>query len=81
MKKHLLLALLLCISQIVFAQLGVISGVIIDSVENQNLKNASVVLLNATDSVLIADTRTNANGQYVLNNQQLYFDDYLSKIC
>ncbi len=68
MKKHLLLFTLLCLSHFTYAQNFQINGAIIDSAASVNLKNGSIVLLNAKDSVLIADTRSNANGQFTLNN-------------
>lgn len=68
MKKQLLLLTLLCLNFCVYAQNLQINGSIIDSTANINLKNTSIVLLNAKDSILIADTRTNANGQFTLSN-------------
>ena len=47
-----------------------ISGRFIDSTNNLNLENVSVMALNPTDSILIGYTRTNKSGAFELKNMQ-----------
>jgi hypothetical protein len=64
MKKSLLLFLLFnCLNA--FSQDVTIRGVIKDSALKMNINNASVVLLNAKDSIILSDVRTSSNGAFV----------------
>lgn len=74
MKKYLLLFLLSnCITA--FSQDMTIRGVIKDSALKMNINNASVVLLNAKDSIILSDLRASSNGAFIfsgLNDNQNY---------
>jgi len=45
-----------------------VSGSVVDPKENLKLANATVMLLQAKDSILVSFTRTDANGSFVLKN-------------
>ena len=74
MKNYLLLLLLFnCFNA--FSQDITIRGVIKDSALKMNIHNASVVLLNAKDSIILSDLRASSNGVFVfsgLYNNQNY---------
>src|SRR3989339_1014349 len=74
MKNYLLLLLLFnCFNA--FSQDITIRGVINDSALKMNIHNASVVLLNAKDSIILSDLRASSNGVFVfsgLYNNQNY---------
>lgn len=71
MKKYLFLLLLFnCLNA--FSQDVTIRGVIKDSALNMNISNASVVLLNAKDSIILSDVRTSSNGAFVFS--ELYIN-------
>lgn len=74
MKNYLLLFLLFnCFNA--FSQDITIRGVIKDSALKMNIHNASVVLLNAKDSIILSDVRASSNGVFVfsgLYNNQNY---------
>lgn len=59
--------LILC-SFVASAQKPSIKGVITDTSSKQNLANTSISLLRAKDSILVKFTRSNGNGNFVLNN-------------
>lgn len=66
MKKSLLLFLLFnCLNA--FSQDVTIRGVIKDSALKMNINNASVVLLNAKDSIILSDVRTSSNGAFIFS--------------
>lgn len=74
MKKYLLLFLLFNGLR-VFSQDITIRGIIKDSALKMNINNASVVLLNAKDSIILSDLRASSNGAFVfsgLYNSQNY---------
>jgi uncharacterized surface anchored protein len=50
------------------AQRAGIRGVVRDSLEKRPLQYSTVLLLGAADSILIKSGRTNAQGQFTLNN-------------
>ena len=64
--KHFLLFLILISSTIVGAAQndGVIRGAVVDTTVRQPVSNATVTVMNATDSSLIAFSRTNQNGVF-----------------
>lgn len=51
-----------------YAQNAIIKGQVVDSSVNANLKNASVVLLEAKDSFIVADARADAEGRFSFTN-------------
>jgi len=61
------MTLILC-SQIAFGQSGRVNGYLIDTVKQKSLQNASVVIFNAKDSIIVNDTRCLANGHFVFTN-------------
>ncbi|WDF69711.1 outer membrane beta-barrel protein [Sphingobacterium oryzagri] len=63
-----LFSLLLLSGHTAFAQLGAVRGVVRDTMTSQAYQNASVVLLNQTDSFLIADSRTDSKGEFELKS-------------
>lgn len=69
MKKNFFFLILLFLSfNYSFAQTSSIRGTITDTLNKQSLKNASVLLLYKTDSVLYRHTKTDKNGKFELNN-------------
>ena len=68
MKKQILLYILtMCINNI-FAQSGIIKGVIIDKQNRESITYASVALLNGLDSVVILGNLTKNNGNFIFEN-------------
>src|SRR5678816_3869447 len=59
---------LLAITLTSHSQTTSIKGTVTDTSEKKNLANAVVALLRKSDSVLIKFTRTNAKGEFVLND-------------
>jgi hypothetical protein len=88
--KYVAFVLLTLVSFNVSAQGFVLKGTLRDTVDKKFLKNASIVLLHAKDSVLYKTTRTQDDGQFVLSevNKGNYilmiaypqYADYLEKI-
>lgn len=66
--KLLLLTILTISFNQLFAQNGSITGVVTDTVNHENLKNASVSIIRQSDSVLYKFTRTNSNGEFDLKD-------------
>lgn len=60
--------LTLLISTFSLAQKASINGTVIDSGANVKLQNASVVLLQAKDSFIVADARADKNGRFSFKN-------------
>lgn len=67
MKKFLAI---LCMINVFGLYGQTISGRFIDSTNNLNLENVSVMALNSADSILIGFARTNKSGAFELNNIQ-----------
>lgn len=76
MKKRLLLhslrvllyVLLCTTSSSVFSQVKHIEGNLIDTLENQGIKNAKIILINLNDSVILTHKNTDENGHFVLSD-------------
>jgi hypothetical protein len=71
MKKFTLLFVLLALSTGIFAQAknaGTVKGKLIDSISQQNLKDATVSILNPQDSSLIAYALSKADGSFIVEN-------------
>ena len=69
MKK--LVSLLLLVSLVSFASaqsVATVKGVLIDSLNKQSLKDASIVVLSAKDSSLEVFTLAKADGSFTINN-------------
>jgi hypothetical protein len=64
---YLLLPLLL-FGQTVFAQKAVIKGSVLDSVEMKKLQYSNIVLIRKADSVIVNDTRADADGRFELKH-------------
>lgn len=60
--------LILCLSINANAQKKIISGTVTDTLNKQNLHKATISLLRAKDSVLVAFTRTTQDGQFKLEH-------------
>ena len=71
MKKFfLLLALFLC-SNLFYAQNMKVSGRLVDTSGTQPIHQASIMAIHLRDSVLVQFTRSNANGEFQINNLPL----------
>ncbi|MEO5911573.1 MAG: outer membrane beta-barrel family protein [Pelobium sp.] len=68
MKKLLTLLFLALFCLFANAQQAKIKGTILDSASNVNLKNASISILQAKDSILVKFTRATENGDFSINN-------------
>src|SRR5437868_4464573 len=68
LRKCLFAVLLLAFFQIVYAQQTVVKGKITDTLEHRSLPNAVVTLIQKSDSSLYKFTRTDAKGQFHINN-------------
>jgi hypothetical protein len=66
--KQLLLLLSVVFTQQLLAQKGSIRGKLVDSVGKQELANATINLLNATDSTMEAFSLSKADGSFALTN-------------
>ncbi len=65
-KLTVLLSCLLLLSVPALAQYSHISGSVADTMEKRSMANASILLLRPADSILIAHTRTDASGAFLL---------------
>lgn len=65
-KKLSLVAVFTLISFVCFSQKSSVSGVVVDTVTNDNMKNASVSLIRQSDSLLFSFTRSDAGGNFNL---------------
>ena len=70
MKRKILFFIVIFIANYLTAQNQSISGRFIDSTNNLNLENVSVMALNTADSILIGFARTNKSGAFELKNIQ-----------
>ncbi len=68
MKRKILFYICIFIANFLTAQNFSISGRFIDSTNNLNLENVSVIALNSADSVLIGFARTTKSGAFELKN-------------
>src|SRR5262245_20889483 len=69
MKKTTILFLFSCLISIaVFSQNAALKGTVIDTSEKRNLSNTVIALLRPADSVLVSFTRSNATGNFTLQN-------------
>ena len=68
MKKIILLINLLACYYFSFAQNASVTGVIIDTINKQNLVNASVSLLGQKDSIVYKSTQSDTKGIFEFNN-------------
>lgn len=68
MKKYLLISFLISISSAVFAQSATVKGKVTDTLDKKNLSNAVITLIDKKDSVIITFTRSDAKGDFILNN-------------
>ena len=68
MKRKILFYIFIFIANFLTAQNFSISGRFIDSTNNLNLENVSVMALNSADSVLIGFARTDKSGAFELKN-------------
>lgn len=68
MKKILSVLLAAFVVNVAAAQSGLITGTVTDTLNKQNLANASVSILRAKDSVLVKFTRSNKDGKFEINN-------------
>jgi hypothetical protein len=69
MKKTIAtLVVLFVISYPVFSQHAALKGTVIDTSEKRNLANAVIALLRPTDSVLLSFTRSNKDGNFIMQN-------------
>lgn len=66
LKLAALLSCVLLLSTPVLAQYSRISGSVADTMEKRSMANASILLLRPADSILIAHTRTDATGAFLL---------------
>ncbi|MCW3466116.1 TonB-dependent receptor [Chitinophaga nivalis] len=67
-KKYALLLLLLAVSFLTYAQQGMVTGRLADSVNHQNLQNASIFLFHAADTSYRAMTVAGNNGEFSLKD-------------
>jgi len=68
MRKAVLSLILLAAYQLTFAQSASIKGTISDTLNSQTLHNAVISVLRKSDSVLIAFSRSGANGEFTVKN-------------
>ena len=74
MKKLILLLILLAVSPLYFGQNVKVSGRLVDTSGTAAIKEASIVAIRLRDSVLLKYTRSNQNGEFVL--QDLPIDSF-----
>ncbi|MFN5654163.1 MAG: carboxypeptidase-like regulatory domain-containing protein [Flavobacteriia bacterium] len=67
MKKYLLLSLSILFSFLSYSQTMKVSGRIVDTSGVQPIHQASIMAIHLRDSVLVKFTRSNANGEFVIN--------------
>lgn len=65
-KLTVLLSFVLLLSVPVLAQYSQVSGSVADTMEKRSMANASILLLRPADSILIACTRSDASGAFLL---------------
>jgi outer membrane receptor protein involved in Fe transport len=68
LKKIFIIILFLFPALAALAQKANIKGVVTDSVEKRKLEHSSILLINATDSILIKATRADKQGNFELKN-------------
>lgn len=66
-KTTIVLLLLIFIINRGFSQNAVIKGSVIDTSENKTLSNSVVIILNKSDSIMLAHTRTDKAGIFIIN--------------
>ncbi|MFM8964302.1 MAG: carboxypeptidase-like regulatory domain-containing protein, partial [Sphingomonadales bacterium] len=71
MIKIILLLTLLLSSNLFFAQNMKVSGRLVDTSGTQPIHQASIMAIHLRDSVLVAFTRSNVNGEFQINNLPL----------
>jgi len=69
-KRLILFVIFTSYCLVAFAQKAVIQGHVIDTVEKRKLHYSSVLLVRASDSILVKSTRTDLNGYFNLSNLQ-----------
>lgn len=68
MRKPLTFLFALCIATITFSQTSSLKGIVSDTSEKKDLKNAVVSLVRKQDSVLVKFARTASNGSFTIPN-------------
>ncbi len=68
MKKILLLSLTLLCSALSFGQNMTVTGRLVDSSGIEPIQQASIIAIHLRDSVLVSFSRSNANGEFTMNN-------------
>jgi hypothetical protein len=71
MKKLLLLSLTFLITALSYSQNMKVSGRLVDSSGVEPIHQASIMAIHLRDSVLVSYTRSNANGEFAINNLPL----------
>src|SRR5690606_23260176 len=67
-KGIIVLLFIVIFSNAALAQKAAVEGLVKDTVENRILQNATVLLIRASDSVLIRTTQTNQRGKFKMSN-------------
>lgn len=90
MRKLFLSLFLFFLFTSIWSQQSSVKGIIVDTVENKNLRNTVISLMNAHDSVLVKFTRADQSGQfsiigldsghYVIMITHPLFGDYFDKL-
>jgi hypothetical protein len=68
MKKYLLLSLSILLSFLSYSQNMKVSGRVVDTSGVQPIHQVSIMAIHLRDSVLVKYTRSNANGEFVIND-------------